>query len=98
MRKLTTVLLGCILLGASAVPAHAQKKERLIEQEKRQTAIRQKEARKAEEEEAQQEGLRLKVEKVKKTRALAADQGEDTTDLNEEIEALKREAADPETE
>jgi cell division protein FtsL len=98
MRKLATLLLGCVVLCASVVPTHAQRKERLIEQEKREKAIRQKQARKAEEEEMREENLRAKIQKTKKARALAADRGEDTTSLDEEIEALKRETAEPGTE
>ena len=95
MRKVATVLLGCLLLCAGAVPTHAQKKDRLIEREKREEAIRRKEARKAEEKEVQKENLRTKIEKTKKARAIAADKGEDTTDFDEAIEDLKHEAAEP---
>jgi len=87
------VFLGCAVLCASApVPAHAQKKEPLIEREKRLEKVERKQARKAEEEEDEEKILRRKINNARKSRALAVERGEDTTDLDEVIEDLRHEA------
>jgi hypothetical protein len=92
MRKLAMVFLGCAVLCAGVpVPTHAQKKEPLIEREKRQGKVERKQARKAEEAEERKETLRGKIDKVRKYRALAVERGEET-DLDEVIENLRHEA------